>query len=30
LANVAEGVARIPDRLGALIPRRSAERRSES
>jgi hypothetical protein len=30
LANVAEGAARIPDRLGALIPRRSAERRSAS
>jgi hypothetical protein len=30
LANVADGAARLPDRLGALIPRRSAERRSAS
>jgi hypothetical protein len=30
LANVADGAARLPDRLGALIPRRTAERRSAS
>ncbi len=30
LTNVADGAARIPDRLGALVPRRSAERRSAS
>ena len=30
LTNVADGAARIPDRLAALVPRRSAERRSAS